>query len=151
MLIHSPIAISSLLLATLGHMFQDVYHFSPRGASLEYLSLTFGFLFGQFVIGPYSDAYSAVFAVGYMCTFLPSIMHLVDTYTEHAASAICACTVVQSVCEAFLPLAAGPLYQRLGYGWGNSLPAFVALAFVPFTIILARYGESIRLKYQPKL
>jgi MFS family permease len=188
-----------LILATLGLMFQDVYEFTPRAAGLAYLGLTFGFLFGQFVIGPSSDAYSkkmehrnglhkpeyrlppllvgalivpgslfwygwgvhlhwmmpivgsALFAVGYMCTFLPSIMYLVDTYTEHAASAIGACTVVRSICGAFLPLVADPLYRRLGYDMGNTVLAIVALAFVPFTVVLTRYGERIRIKHQPRL
>ncbi|KAF1978150.1 MFS general substrate transporter [Bimuria novae-zelandiae CBS 107.79] len=211
MLIHSPIVLLFaiyttitqgyllLLFATLGTMFQDVYHFSPQGAGLAYLSLTVGFIIGQFVIGPYSNSYSskmerrsgvhkpeyrlpplnagalivpaglfwygwgshlhwmmlifgsAIFAVGYMSAFLPSMTYLVDTYPQHAASAIGACTVVRSICGAFLPLAAGPLYRDLGYDWGNSLLAFVALAFVPFTVILTRYGDRIRLRYPPNL
>lgn len=94
---------------------------------------------------------SALFAIGYMCTYLPIMMYLIDTYTQHAASAVAACTVLRSIASAILPLAAEPLYRRLGYDWGNSLLAFIALAFVPFTIILARYGERIRLRFEPKM
>lgn len=94
---------------------------------------------------------SCVFAIGYMCVFLPSIMYLVDTYTEYAASAIGACTIVRSICAAFLPLVANPLYDRLGYDWGNSILAFIAIAFIPFALLLLKYGERIRLRYQPQL
>ncbi|OCL06356.1 MFS general substrate transporter [Glonium stellatum] len=94
---------------------------------------------------------SALFAVGFMYTYLPALMYLVDAYAQYAASAIGACTVVRSICAAILPLAAGPLYDRLGYDWGNSLLAFIALAFVPFAIVLAKYGERIRLRFQPEL
>jgi len=94
---------------------------------------------------------SALFAIGYMCTYLPVMMYLIDTYTQYSASAIAACTVLRSICSAILPLAADPLYRRLGYDWGNSLLAFIALAFFPCTVVLARYGERIRLKFEPKL
>ena len=79
------------------------------------------------------------------------MMYLIDTYTQYSASAIAACTVLRSICSAILPLAADPLYRRLGYDWGNSLLAFIALAFFPCTVVLARYGERIRLKFEPKL
>jgi len=94
---------------------------------------------------------SGVFAVGYMCVFLPAMMYLVDTYEEYAASAIGACSVVRSICGAFLPLAANPMYDKLGYDWGNSVLAFIAVAFIPFALVLLLYGERIRLRYQPRL
>jgi len=43
------------------------------------------------------------------------------------------------------PLFADQLYGKLGYGWGNSLLAFVALFVgVPIPIMLWWYGARIR-------
>ena len=80
-------------------------------------------------------------------------MYIVDTYTIHAASATGACTIIRSVCSALIPLGANPLYDKLGYGWGNSLLAFIALGFVPVAIVLLKYGEQIRTnpRFQPIL
>lgn len=96
---------------------------------------------------------SALVAVGIMYTYLPVQMYLVDVYTTFAASAIGANTIVRSICGGLLPLGVNPLYDRLGYGWGNTLLALVALAFLPMTALLLRYGERIRTnpRFQPNL
>jgi hypothetical protein len=43
-----------------------------------------------------------------------------------------------------LPLAAPKMYSTLGYGWGNSLLAFLALAMIPIPLLLYKYGEKLR-------
>lgn len=45
---------------------------------------------------------------------------------------------------AVLPLAGPPLYNDLGYGWGNSILGFVALVLVPVPMLFMRFGERIR-------
>ena len=96
---------------------------------------------------------SAFIAIGILYTYLPVQMYLVDTYTLFAASANGACSIIRSLCAALIPLAANPLYDRMGYGWGNSLLAFIALGFVPIAILLMNYGERIRTnpRFQPTL
>jgi len=82
-----------------------------------------------------------------LATFMPIQTYLVDAFTIHAASAIAANTVLRSLVGAFLPLAGPKMYQTLGYGWGNSLLAFIALLVSPVAWIFYRYGEVIRKKY----
>lgn len=96
---------------------------------------------------------SAFIAIGILYTYLPVQMYLVDSYTLFAASAIGACSIVRSLCAALIPLGANPLYDRLGYGWGNSLLAFIALVSVPIAVLLMKYGELIRTdsRFQPTL
>ncbi|ESZ98417.1 hypothetical protein SBOR_1198 [Sclerotinia borealis F-4128] len=96
---------------------------------------------------------SSVIAIGILFSYLPVQMYLVDTYTIYAASATGACTIIRSICSALLPLSANPLYDHLGYGWGNSVLAFIAMGFVPIAVLVLRYGESIRTnpRFQPKL
>ena len=71
-------------------------------------------------------------------------LYLVDTYTRYSASAIAATKVLQSITGAVLPLAGPALYSRLGLGWGNSVLAFIAVAFFPVPFLFYRYGERLR-------
>jgi len=43
-----------------------------------------------------------------------------------------------------IPLAGPKLYEKLGYGWGNSLLAFMAAALIPLPFLLFFYGERLR-------
>lgn len=70
--------------------------------------------------------------------------YLVDAFTIFAASALAGNMMVRSVMASVLPLAAPQMYARLGYGWGNSLLAFLALAMIPVPALLMIYGERMR-------
>lgn len=96
---------------------------------------------------------TAFIGVGTLFAFLPIQMYLVDAFGIYAASAIATNTVVRSLFGATLPLAGRPLYSTLGYGWGNSLLAFIALVLSPIPVLLVRYGERIRTnpRFQPDL
>lgn len=72
--------------------------------------------------------------------------YLVDAFGAFAASAVAASTVLRSLGGAALPLAGGKMFATLGFGWGGSLLAFIALAMVPVPLAFYRYGELIRKK-----
>jgi hypothetical protein len=38
------------------------------------------------------------------------------------------------------------MYQNLGIHWASSIPAFLALACVPFPFMFYKYGDKIRMK-----
>jgi hypothetical protein len=78
-------------------------------------------------------------------------VYLIDVFTVYAASAMAANTVFRSVVAAVLPLAGPTMYAKLGYGWGNSLLGFVALACVPIPFYFIKYGERMRTKSTLKL
>jgi len=73
-------------------------------------------------------------------------MYLVDAFTRYAASALAATTILRSLMGALLPLAGRQMYVKLGYGWGNSLLAFLTAAMVPIPWLFYRYGERLREK-----
>ena len=79
--------------------------------------------------------------------------YLVDAYTTYAASAMAANTVLRSLGGALLPLAGRRLYNTLGYGWGNTLLAFVSMAFIPMIYFMSKYAEMLRThpRFQIKL
>ncbi|KAJ6781083.1 hypothetical protein PWT90_03064 [Aphanocladium album] len=84
--------------------------------------------------------------LGMTPVIMSATTYLVDAYTQYAASAVAASTVVRSLGGAFLPLAGRPMFNALDLGWGASLLAFIALAMVPVPAVFYRYGERIRNK-----
>lgn len=85
--------------------------------------------------------------LGTLCVFMPVQSYLIDAFPLYAASAAAANTIFRSFLGAFLPLAGPSLYRALGQGWGNTLLAFVALAFTPMAWIIFKYGGIIRERY----
>lgn len=70
---------------------------------------------------------------------------IVDSYTRYAASGMAAIMVLRSLAGFGFPLFAPAMYDKLGYGWGNSVLAFVALVLgVPAPYLIWRYGEALR-------
>jgi hypothetical protein len=77
--------------------------------------------------------------------------YLVDSYVQYAASVIAALTVLRSLLGALLPLAGLSMYEELGWGWGNSVLAFITLALVPVPMLFRIYGARIRARFPAKL
>ncbi|KAH7390119.1 major facilitator superfamily domain-containing protein [Cadophora sp. MPI-SDFR-AT-0126] len=94
---------------------------------------------------------TVLIAFGMLSVMLPVQSYLVDAYTQYAASAIAAATILRSLLGALLPLAGQPLFDSLGIGWGNSLLGFLSLAMVPVPWVFWRYGERIRLRMKISL
>lgn len=86
-----------------------------------------------------------IFGFGMMTTFLTCQNFLVDTYSTYAASALAAVGFCRSLAGFGLPLAAGPLYDRLGYDYGNLLLAGIAaLVGLPAPFLFYKYGAWLR-------
>lgn len=76
---------------------------------------------------------------------MPAQLYLVDIFgAQAAASALGANNFLRFVFSTLLPLAGPAMYSSLGYGWGNTLLGFLALAFVPFPILFYMYGDRLR-------
>lgn len=73
-------------------------------------------------------------------------IYVTDSYAGFAASAIAAVAFGENTFAAFLPLAAKPMYVRLGYQWASSLLAFVAVALTLAPVVLLWKGRTIRAK-----
>jgi hypothetical protein len=84
---------------------------------------------------------------------MPIGMYLVDAFTRYAASAMAANTVLRSLGGALIPLCGQKMYDALGYGWGNSVLAFIGLGMLVPLFFLIKYGEWLRThpKFQVKL
>lgn len=89
----------------------------------------------------------AIYNAGTIMCFQCIQGYLVDTYTRFAASAVGAGTVLRSLGGFGFPLFAPYMYQKLNYGWGNTLLALISIVIGwPAPILLWKYGERLRKK-----
>lgn len=77
--------------------------------------------------------------------------YFIDSFEKYAASAIAAGTVFRSLVGGIIPLGAPALFEKLGYGWGISVFAFVSLLLAPAPIMFFIFGERIRERFKVNL
>lgn len=73
--------------------------------------------------------------------------YVMDAYLGHTSSAMAATQFLRSLTAFLFPLFAPIMYQKLGYGWGNSTIAFTDLALaLPASLALWYFGGTLRRK-----
>ena len=87
---------------------------------------------------------TGIIGLGWTAVSIATRSYIVDAFGIHAASATAASLVPRNVALAVLPLAGPPLYARIGLGWGNSVLAFVMIAFIPLPLVMLRFGKEMR-------
>lgn len=87
-----------------------------------------------------------IFGLGTIFISMPVNTYLINAFPKYAASATAANTVLRSVLGGLLPLCGGKIYDSVGDGWGNSILAFIGVAFIPAVLFIYRYGERLRTK-----
>ncbi|KAJ5727899.1 major facilitator superfamily domain-containing protein [Penicillium malachiteum] len=85
-----------------------------------------------------------VFGLGYQTTFISLLTYVTDAYKIYSASALAASVIMRSVAGALFPLAADPLYAKLGVAWATSVLGFASLICIPIPFALLYYGPWIR-------
>ena len=61
--------------------------------------------------------------------------YYIDSFEKYAASAIAGGALFRSIFGGVVPLLAPGLFRKLGYGWGISVFAFVALLLAPAPLV----------------
>ncbi|KAH9219212.1 major facilitator superfamily transporter [Leptodontidium sp. 2 PMI_412] len=91
------------------------------------------------------DVGAALMSGGMMSSSSAMFSYLIDEFAQHSASSNAACRILSNSFAFGFPIFAPSLYEKLGYGWGNSMLAFmyIGLAF-PAPWILWRWGSKIR-------
>ncbi|KAF1952477.1 MFS general substrate transporter, partial [Byssothecium circinans] len=87
---------------------------------------------------------TAITGFGSILIFTGIQTYLIDAFEEYAASVIGANAVLRGLAGALIPLGGLDLYRAIGWGWGNTLLAFVALVFAPVPMVFGVYGGRIR-------
>ncbi|KAH8811283.1 putative efflux pump antibiotic resistance protein [Xylogone sp. PMI_703] len=90
------------------------------------------------------DAGAAIFTCGNFMVAQGLLAYLLDEF-KHAASANAASRMLSYIIGFAFPLFGPKLYDQLGYGWGNSLLAFLYIALgMPAPLILWLWGAKLR-------
>lgn len=93
----------------------------------------------------------AIFSCGIIIGTQAMQAYVMDSFANHVASATAASQLLRNIAGFAFPLFAPKMYHTLGYGWGNSLMAFVFIALgLPAPIILWKYGARLRRKGRPE-
>lgn len=81
-----------------------------------------------------------------LLSMIPVAAYIVDACGPYSASALTGFIVSRCLMGTFLPLAAGPLAEKWGYGWTFTLLSALSLALAPIPFCILRYGEKWRQK-----
>ncbi|CAG8972607.1 hypothetical protein HYALB_00005376 [Hymenoscyphus albidus] len=93
------------------------------------------------------DIGTLLFALGMQVFDITLRAYVMDAYPDHVSSASAAAQLFRSLSAFAFPLFSDHMYKVLGYGWGNSLLAFMYFGVaLPSTCILWRYGARLREK-----
>lgn len=84
------------------------------------------------------------FAVALLLILVAFFNYLSDSYVVFSASALAAASCVRSIWGALLPMAASPMYAKLGIGWATSVLGFAGLLLMPIPFVLIKFGDRIR-------
>jgi MFS family permease len=88
---------------------------------------------------------AAIFAMGVSINMACLQTYTIDAYPVYAASAIGATAVARALTGFTFPLFAPSMYERLGWGWGNSALALLVLIIgYPGATILWLFGGRLR-------
>lgn len=87
-----------------------------------------------------------VFGMGYQTLFISLLTYVTDAYRIYSASALASSVILRSIAGALFPLAADPLYAKLGVSWATSVLGFAAMACIPIPFALFYFGPWIRKK-----
>ncbi|PPQ70367.1 hypothetical protein CVT24_013142 [Panaeolus cyanescens] len=102
-----------------------------------------------------TDIGIACVGAGLILNFQAIQTYAVDSFTLHAASALAAISFLRSVAGFGFPLFAPIMFERLGYGKGNTILACVSIGIgCPAPILFWKYGKRIRMSsryaYKPE-
>ncbi|MCJ1391464.1 hypothetical protein MMC18_004328 [Xylographa bjoerkii] len=94
-----------------------------------------------------TDIGVGVFATGIIFGTQAMQAYVLDSFPEYTASATAASQFLRSLTAFAFPIFAPSMYQALGYGWGNSVLAFLSLLIgVPAPLLLWKFGARLRAK-----
>ncbi|KAI1815190.1 MFS transporter [Poronia punctata] len=85
------------------------------------------------------------FGMGLELVFISMLNYLADAYDIFAASALVSSAFSRSIFAVLLPLAASPMYDRLGIPWACSLLGFLSLVMAIIPFVFLRYGTWLRM------
>ena len=97
------------------------------------------------------DVGIGIFGCGIILSTQSMQAYVMDAFVDYTASASAASQFLRNIFAFAFPIFAPKLYENLGYGWGNSLLAFLFIAIgVPGPLILWKFGAKLREMGKPQ-
>ncbi|ESK92459.1 mfs polyamine transporter [Moniliophthora roreri MCA 2997] len=93
-------------------------------------------------IGPCVSGFMFGFAL--ILLYISGNSYIVDCYSDYAASAIAAKTLVRSLIGAMVPLYVTQMFHNMGFQYAGLLLALVGVAIAPIPYIFYKFGASVR-------
>jgi hypothetical protein len=76
---------------------------------------------------------------------IPMSAYVMDAYVEHTSSALAAQQFLRSLTAFLFPLFTPIMYEKMGYGWGNSSMALAGMVLgLPGSFLLWYFGATLR-------
>ncbi|KAI9725536.1 MAG: hypothetical protein M1828_003024 [Chrysothrix sp. TS-e1954] len=98
------------------------------------------------------DIGAGLFAAGFITSSQTASSYVIDAYGEFSASGMAGTNFARSLAAFGMPLFAPAMYERLGYGWGNSLLAGVgAVTGTVVPAVLWWRGRELREKVKGRV
>ncbi|KAJ7773860.1 MFS polyamine transporter [Mycena metata] len=88
----------------------------------------------------------ALFGFSMILLYVAANSYIIDSYSDYAASAIAAKTVMRSLIGAAVPLYVNQMFKNMGFQWAGLLLAMVSVAIAPIPFVFYAYGYRIRLR-----
>ena len=79
-------------------------------------------------------------------SYISANSYIVDSYSNFAASAIAAKTLMRSEIGAMVPLYVTQMFHNMGFQYAGLLLALISVAIMPIPFVFFIYGERIRQK-----
>ncbi|WVR03905.1 hypothetical protein IAU60_000904 [Kwoniella sp. DSM 27419] len=96
-------------------------------------------------MGPFVGQY--LIGLGLMLAFNTLQNFFVDAFYPYSAAAIASATACRSIIACILPLFTSDMFEKLGWGWGGTLLALVAMLGLPCPLIMFVWGKRLRERY----
>lgn len=85
-----------------------------------------------------------LFGVVLISIYISSYEYIIDSYGEHAASALASITMVRYLVAGGMVMASRPMYEGIGVHWTMTILGCLSVLLVPMPLLFKSYGTRLR-------
>lgn len=86
----------------------------------------------------------ALFGIVLISIYVSSYEYIIDSYGEHAASALASITMARYLVAGGMVMAARPMYEGIGVHWTMTLMGCISALLAPMPLLFKKYGVRLR-------
>jgi DHA1 family multidrug resistance protein-like MFS transporter len=89
-----------------------------------------------------------IFGIVLMSIYISSYEYIIDSYGEHAASALASITMVRYIVAGGMVMASRPMYEGIGVHWTMTILGCLSVLLAPMPLVFKSYGAQLRERSQ---